>query len=81
MIKKVLKKLERLKLEKSKLIEEQSKLQEKIDTIDLEMKNYNILKKEYEKLERRFNDITQSPEVNKNEWARWKTITTLSKRY
>lgn len=67
MIKKVLRKLERLKIEKSKLIEEQSKLQKKIDTIDNEMKNYTILKKEYEKLERRFNDINQSPEVNKNE--------------
>ena len=67
MIKKVLRKIERLKIEKSKLVEEQSKLQNKIDTIDNEMTNYTILKKEYEKLERKFNDINQSPEVNKNE--------------
>ena len=67
MIKKVLRKLERLKLEKSKIIEEQSKLQKKIDDIELEMKNYIILKKEYEKLERKFNDLSQSPEVKKNE--------------
>ena len=49
MIKKVLRKLERLKLEKAKIIEEQSKLQKKIDDIDIEIKNYIILKKEYEK--------------------------------
>ena len=37
MIKKVLRKLERLKLEKAKIIEEQSKLQKKIDDIDIEI--------------------------------------------
>lgn len=67
MIKKVLRKLERLKLEKSKTIEEQSKLQKKIDDIDIEIKNYITLKKEYEKLERKFNDISQTTEVKKNE--------------
>ena len=67
MIKKVLRKLERLKLEKTKIIEEQSKLQKKIDDIDIEIKNYITLKKEYEKLERKFNDLNQTPEVKKNE--------------
>jgi len=67
MIKKVLRKLERLKLEKSKIIEEQSKLQKKIDDIDIEIKNYIILKKEYEKLERKYNDLSQTTEVKKNE--------------
>ena len=67
MIKKVLRKLERLKLEKSKIIEEQSKLQKKLDDIDSEIKNYIILKKEYEKLERKYNDLSQTTEVKKNE--------------
>ena len=67
MIKKVLRKLERLKLEKSKIIEEQSKLQKKIDDIDIEIKNYIILKKEYEKVERKYNDLSQTTEVKKNE--------------
>lgn len=67
MIKKVLRKLERLKLEKSKIIEEQSKLQKKIDDIDIEIKNYIILKKEYEKLEGKYNDLSQTTEVKKNE--------------
>jgi len=70
MIKKVLRKLERLKLEKSKIIEEQSKLQKKIDDIDIEIKNYIILKKEYEKLEGKYNDLSQTTEVKKNEWTR-----------
>lgn len=67
MIKKVLRKLERLKAEKLKIIDEQSKLQKRIDDIDIEMKNYTTLKKEYEKLERKFSDLSQSPEEKKNE--------------
>lgn len=67
MIKKVLRKLERLKAEKLKIIDEQSKLQKRIDDIDIEMKNYTTLKKEYEKLEKKFNDLSQSPEEKKNE--------------
>lgn len=67
MIKKVLRKLERLKAEKLKIIEEESKLQKRIDDIDIEMKNYTTLKKEYEKLEKKFNDLSQYPEEKKNE--------------
>lgn len=67
MIKKVLKKLERLKLEKSKIIEEQAKLQKKSDDIDIEIKNYTALKKEYEKLEKKFNELTKLPEGEKHE--------------
>jgi len=67
MIKKVLRKVERLKAEKLKIIEDQSKLQKKIDDIDIEMKNYTILKKEYEKLEKKFNDLSQSPKERQNE--------------
>jgi len=67
MIKKVLRKVERLKAEKLKIIEDQSKLQKKIDDIDIEMKNYTILKKEYEKMEKKFNDLSQSPKERQNE--------------
>lgn len=67
MIKKVLRKLERLKAEKLRITDEQAKLQKKIDDIDIEMKNYIALKKEYEKLEKKFNDLANSPEVKKNE--------------
>lgn len=67
MIKKVLRKLERLKAEKLRITDEQAKLQKKIDDIDIEMKNYIALKKEYEKLEKKFNDLSNSPEVKKNE--------------
>ena len=70
MIKKVLRKLERLNADKSKFVAEQSELQKKIDDIDIEIKNYTNLKKDYEKLEKKYNDLTHSPEVKKNERAR-----------
>ena len=70
MIKKVLRKLERLNAEKSKFITEQSNIQKKIDDIDIEIKNYATLKKDYEKLEKKYNDLAHSPEVKKNERAR-----------
>lgn len=66
MIKKVLRKLERLKADKQKFIAEQSDLQKKIDDIDIEMKTYTTLKKEYERLEKKFNDLSNPPEVKKN---------------
>ena len=67
MIRKVLRKLERLKAEKSKYKNEQSKLQKKIDDIDNEIKNYIVLKREYEKLEKKYNDLSQELEGKKNE--------------
>jgi DNA gyrase/topoisomerase IV subunit A len=67
MIRKVLRKLERLKLDKAKLINEQKELQKKIDDIDIEIKNYNTLKKEYEKLDKKYKDLTHPPEASKNE--------------
>ena len=70
MIKKVLRKLERLNAEKSKFITEQLDIQKNIDNIDNEIKNYTNLKKDYEKLEKKYNDLTHSPEVKKNERAR-----------
>ena len=77
MIKRVLRKLERLNADKSKFVTEQSKLQRQIDDIDIEIKNYISIKKDYERLEKKFNDLTQPKEVKKNEWARWKNIRTL----
>ena len=66
MIKKVLRKLERLKLEKQKYITEQSNIQKKIDDIDIEMKSYTSLMKDYEKLEKKFENLSNPPEVRKN---------------
>lgn len=67
MIKRVLRKLERLNADKSKFVTEQSKLQRQIDDIDIEIKNYISIKKDYERLEKKFNDLTQPKEVKKNE--------------
>ena len=67
MIKRVLRKLERLNADKSKFVTEQSKLQRQIDDIDIEIKNYTTIKKDYERLEKKFNDLTKPKEVNKNE--------------
>lgn len=67
MIKKVLKKIKRLNVDKSKLLLEQSVLQKKIDNIDIEIKEYNSIKKDYEKLEKKYNNLTNPPEEKKNE--------------
>lgn len=67
MIRRVLKKIDRLNADKTKLITEQSKLQKKIDDIDNEIKNYITLKKDYEKLQRKFNDLMEHNEDKKNE--------------
>ena len=79
MIKRVLRKLERLNADKSKFVAEQSKLQKQIDDIDIEIKNYTTIKKDYERLEKKFNDLTKPKEVKKNEWTRWKNTRTLLK--
>lgn len=67
MIRRVLKKIDRLNADKTKLITEQSKLQKKIDDIDNEIKNYTALKKDYEKLQKKFNDLMENNEEKKNE--------------
>ena len=67
MIKGVLKKIERLNADKSKFVVEQSKLQKKIDDIDIEIKDYTTIKKEYEKLEKKFFDLTRRKEVKKDD--------------
>ena len=80
MIKIVLRKIERLNAEKSKFMQEQSKLQKQSDDIEIEIKNYTTIKRDYEKLERKFNDLANTSEVKKNEWTREKNVGTLSKR-
>ena len=67
MIKRVLRKIERLNAEKSKFMQEQSKLQKQIDDIDIEIKNYTTIKRDNEKLEKKFNDLANTSEVKKNE--------------
>lgn len=67
MIEKVLRKLERLNLKRSKFIAEQSKIQKIIDDIDIEIKNYTSLKKEYEKLEKKYNTLVNTQEGKINE--------------
>lgn len=65
MIKKVLRKIERLKAEKSKFTNEQIDLQKKIDNVDIEIKNYTTLKREYEKLEKKYENLAHSLEATK----------------
>lgn len=64
MIKKVLKKLERLKEEKTKLIAFQTETQKKIDDVDIKIKDYSTLKKDYEKLEKKYNALVSPTEKN-----------------
>ena len=49
MIKRILRKLAKLENNKLKLVEEQAKTQKQIDDVDVKIKEWNILKKEYEK--------------------------------
>lgn len=65
MIDKVLRKLERLNLKRSKFVTEQSNIQKNIDDIDIEIKNYTALKRDYEKLEKKYNDLSNTPEGKK----------------
>jgi len=39
------------------------------DDIDIKIKNYTTIKKEYEKLEKKFIDCTHPKEEKNNEWA------------
>lgn len=69
MIKKIIKKLDRLKLDKSNLQIKQSELQKQIDDVDFKIREFTNMKKDYEKLEKKYNDATNptSKEVKKNE--------------
>ena len=66
MIKRVLKIIERLNAEKSKFVIEQSKLQKKIDDIEIKIKNNTTIKKENEKLEKKFIDCTNNKDKKNN---------------
>lgn len=69
MIKKITKKLDKLKLDKSNLQTKQGELQKQIDDVDLKIREFTNMKKDYEKLEKKYNDATNSTskEVKKNE--------------
>ncbi len=67
MIRKIQKKLEQLMVSRTKITDEQLKLQEKLNNIDTEIKNYTLLKKEYEKLEKKFNNFLNIKEDTRHE--------------
>lgn len=67
MIKKILKKLERLKNDKERVVDELSKLTLKNDEIDNEIKTYTSLKKDYEKIEKKYNELIAVKEGKANE--------------
>lgn len=69
MIKKIIKKLDKLKLDKSNLQTKQSELQKQIDDVDFKIREFTNMKKDYEKLEKKYNDVTNPTpkEVKKNE--------------
>jgi len=69
MIKRILRELAKLENNKLKLVEEQAKTQKQIDDVDVKIKEWNILKKEYEKIEKKFNNYI-NPKGTNNEWAR-----------
>lgn len=65
MIRRILKEIEKLEASKAKLLTQQVELQKKIDNTDLKIKNYNALKKEYEKIEKKFNNYINPIEETK----------------
>lgn len=67
MLKKVLKKIEKLNADKIKFIDEQSKIQKKINDIEIEIKDYTAIKRDYEKIEKKFTELTKPKEVTKDE--------------
>ena len=66
MIKRILRELAKLENNKLKLVEEQAKTQKQIDDVDVKIKEWNILKKEYEKIEKKFNKCI-NPKGTNNE--------------
>ena len=63
MLKKVLKKIEKLNADKIKFIDEQKK----INDIEIEIKDYTAIKRDYEKIEKKFTELTKPKEVTKDE--------------
>lgn len=66
MIKRILRELAKLENNKLKLVEERAKTQKQIDDVDVKIKEWNILKKEYEKIEKKFNNYI-NPKGTNNE--------------
>ena len=64
--KRILRELAKLENNKLKLVEEQAKTQKQIDDVDVKIKEWNILKKEYEKIEKKFNNYI-NPKGTNNE--------------
>lgn len=64
MIKRILRELAKLENNKLKLVEEQAKTQKQIDDVDVKIKEWNILKKEYEKIEKKFNNYINQKGTN-----------------
>ena len=63
----MLKKIEKLNADKIKFIDEQSKIQKKINDIEIEIKDYTAIKRDYEKIEKKFTELTKPKEVTKDE--------------
>lgn len=66
MLKKIEKEIEKLEKEKVKLINSQQGVQKRINDIDIKIKGYKTLKKNYEKLESKFNNYVNPIKENKD---------------
>lgn len=66
MLKKIEKEIEKLEKEKVKLINSQQGVQKRINDIDIKIKGYKTLKKNYEKLESKFNNFVNPIEEKKD---------------
>lgn len=66
MLKKIEKEIEKLEKEKIKLINSQQGVQKRINDIDIKIKGYKTLKKNYEKLESKFNNYVNPIEEKKD---------------
>ena len=66
MLKKIEKEIEKLEKEKAKLINSQQGVQKRISDIDIKIKGYKTLKKNYEKLESKFNNYVNLIEEKKD---------------
>lgn len=66
MLKKIEKEIEKLEKEKVKLINSQQGVQKRINDIDIKIKGYKTFKKNYEKLESKFNNYVNPIEEKKD---------------
>ena len=66
MLKKIEKEIEKLEKEKANLINSPHGVQKRISDIDIKIKGYKTLKKNYEKLESKFNNYVNPIEEKKD---------------